>query len=47
MAKPEARIANAMIPELSVSEPVTGSDVISGMLDVGSVIGAVVGITCP
>ena len=46
MAKPEARIANAMIPELSVSEPVIGSDVISGILDAGSVTGAIVGTIC-
>jgi hypothetical protein len=42
MAKPEARIPNAIIPELSVSEPVTGSDVTSGILKVGSVIAKIV-----
>jgi len=42
MAKPEARIPNAIIPELSVSEPVIGSDVTWGILKVGSVIATIV-----
>ena len=42
MAKPEARIPNAITPELSVSEPVIGSDVTWGILKVGSAIATIV-----